>query len=66
MKLLIMWECDSSTDSSNDSSTAAVFNAVGNKIPSVSDLVKKTDYFGKTSHIETGYFNTSDHNKFKG
>ena len=41
----------------------AVLTAVENKIPSVSDLVKKTDYDAKAKDIEEKYFNTSNYNK---
>ena len=34
---------------------------VKNKIPTVSDLVKKTDYNAEISDIETKYFTTSDY-----
>ena len=37
---------------------------VKNKIHTVSDLVKKTDYNAEMSDIGTKYFTTSDHNKF--
>ena len=38
--------------------------AVENKIPDVSNLVKKTDYDPKISDIESKYFTTADYNKF--
>ena len=45
--------------------TTAVLNTkigeVENKIPTVSDLVKKTDYNAEISDIETKYFTTSDY-----
>ena len=45
--------------------TTAAFDAVGNKIPNVNNLVKKgTFYDPKTSDIEQKYFSTSDYNKF--
>ena len=43
--------------------TTATLIAVENKIPSVTDLVKKTDYDAKISEIENKYFTTSDYNK---
>ena len=36
---------------------------VENKIPDVSNLVKKTDYGVKISDIESKYFTTADYNK---
>ena len=36
---------------------------VEKKIPSVSDLVKKTDYNAKIKDIEEIYFTIADHNK---
>ena len=44
--------------------TTATLTAVENKIPSVTDLVKKTDYDAKISEIENKYFSTSDFNEF--
>ena len=38
--------------------------AVGNKIPNVSNLVKKTDYDKKILAIENEYITTADYNKF--
>ena len=46
--------------------TTAALNVVENKIPGVSDLVKKIDYDTKVSDIETKYLTTSDYNKFSG
>ena len=43
--------------------TTAALASVENKIPNVSDLVKKADYDEKISEIEKKYF-TSDYNKF--
>ena len=37
---------------------------VKNKLPHLSDLVKKTDYDAKISEIEEIYFTTSDYIKF--
>ena len=37
---------------------------VENKMPVLSDLVKKTDYGAKKSEIEGKYFTTSDYNNF--
>ena len=37
---------------------------VENKMPALSDLVKKTDYGAKISEIEGKYFTTSDYNNF--
>ena len=37
---------------------------VGNEIPNVSGLVKKTDYNSKMSDIEGKYITISDYNKF--
>ena len=49
-------------------STTAVLNtrisAVENKTPSVSGLVKKTNYGAKTKDIEGKYFTTADCNNF--
>ena len=44
--------------------TTAAINIVENKIPDVNNLVKKTDYDAKISHIVAKYFTTSDYNKF--
>ena len=45
--------------------TTAVHNAVENKIPDVSNLVKITDYDdAKIPDIESKYFTTSKYNKF--
>ena len=44
--------------------TTAAINIVENKIPDVSNLVKKTDYDAKISHIVAKCFTTSDYNKF--
>ena len=41
-------------------------NAVGNKIPNVIDLFKKTNYDTKIYNIESKCFDTSDFNKFMG
>ena len=41
--------------------TAAALTAAENKIPNVSDLVKKVDYDAKISEIENKYFTTSDY-----
>ena len=46
--------------------TNAALNAIENKIPDVSNRVKKTDYDVKLFDIETKYFTTSDYNKFTG
>ena len=53
-------------------STTSALIAVGNKIPSVSNLVKKTDYSTKingiekkiTDHIHDKYITTEEFNKF--
>ena len=53
-------------------STTSALIAVGNKIPSVSNLVKKTDYSTKingiekkiTDHIHDTYITTEEFNKF--
>ena len=43
----------------------AAFDAVGNKIPNVNNLVKKEIFFdAKISDTEKKYFSTSDYNKF--
>ena len=47
----------------NLATTAALTN-FKNKIPNISDLVKKVDYNAKISEIENKYFNISDYNKF--
>ena len=44
--------------------TTAALTAVENKIPNVSDLVKKLNYDEKASEIQKKYFTTSDYNKF--
>ena len=45
--------------------TTAAFDAVGNKIPNVNNLVKKEIFFdAKISDTEKKYFSTSDYNKF--
>ena len=35
-----------------------------NEIPNVTDLVNKSNYITKISHIEKKYFTTADYNKF--
>ena len=44
--------------------TSAGLTTVQNKIPNVSDLVKKADYDAKISEMENKYFTTYDYNKF--
>ena len=44
--------------------TTSALNTVENKIPIVSDLIKKTEYDATISDIKTKYFTTSDYNKF--
>ena len=44
--------------------TIAALTTVENKIPNVSDLIKKADYDVKISEMESKYFATSDYNKF--
>ena len=44
--------------------TTAALTAVMNKIPDVSNLVKKTDYYAKILDNESKYFITSECNKF--
>ena len=44
--------------------TTAVLTAVENKIPDVSNLVKKTDYDAKISEIENKCITTAEYNKF--
>ena len=39
-------------------------NSVENKIPDVSNVVKKTDYDAKILDIESKYITTADYNKF--
>ena len=46
----------------NLAATAAL-TTVENKIPNVSDLIKKVDYSAKISEIENKYFTTFDYNK---
>ena len=48
----------------SDLATTAAFNAGKNKIPIVSNLVKKIGYDTKTSNIEAKYFTTCDYKKF--
>ena len=43
--------------------TTGALNAVENKIPNVSTLIKKTDYDAKISDIEEKYFTTSECHK---
>ena len=45
--------------------TIATLTAVKNRIPNVSNLVKKkANYNAKISHTEKKYFSTSDYNEF--
>ena len=44
--------------------TTAALTAIKNKIPDVSNLVKKTDYNAKILDIKYRYFTTADYNKF--
>ena len=44
--------------------TTAALNAIDNKTPDVSSLVKKTDCDTKISDIGSTYFNSSDYDKF--
>ena len=44
--------------------TIARLTAVENKIPDISNLVKKTDYHRKILQIESKYFATAYYNKF--
>ena len=44
--------------------TTAAPTIVENKIPNVSDPVKKVDYSSKIPEMKIKYFNTSDYNKF--
>ena len=44
--------------------TNSALNAVENKIPDVSNLVRETDYDTKTSDIESECFTTFDYDKF--
>ena len=46
--------------------TTAALSAVGNKIPNVIDLVKKTKYDAKVSGIENKYFTPSCCDNFMG
>ena len=59
-------QLDGKIPSINGLATTAALNGFENKIPNVSDLVKKTNYDAKISDIETKYFTTSDHSKFTG
>ena len=43
---------------------SAALTIVENKIPGVSNLVKKTGYDTKISDFESDYFATADYNKF--
>ena len=43
----------------------ATLNSVQNKIPDVSNLVKKADYDGKILDVEPKYFTTTDYDRFK-
>ena len=44
--------------------TNAALTPVENKIPDISNLVKKTDYDAKILDIKCKYFSTADYNKF--
>ena len=44
--------------------TTSALTTVGNKIPNVSDLVKKSDYDDYESDYESNYFTTTDYNNF--
>ena len=44
--------------------TTAAFTTVGNKIPNVSSLIKKSDYDAEVKDIKNKYFTTSDYTKF--
>ena len=44
--------------------TTAALNTVENKIPDVSNLVRKTNYDAKIKEIECNTFLTSDYHKF--
>ena len=46
----------------NNIATNAALNAVKNKIPNVSNLIKKTNFDAKPSDIESKYFTASDLN----
>ena len=50
--------------STSSLATIAELTAVENKIPDISNLVKKRDYHRKILHIESKYFATADYNKF--
>ena len=43
--------------------TTAALTTVENKIPNISDLVKKADYDAEIKDIKIKYFTTSDYNK---
>ena len=45
--------------------TTVILNVDKNKIPNVSDLVKKKDYDEKIWDFESRYFGTSGYNKFR-
>ena len=44
--------------------TTSTLNTLENKIPIVSDVIKKTNCDAKISHIRTKYFTTSDYDRF--
>ena len=44
--------------------TTVIITFTENKIPNVSDLVKKVDYDSEIKDIKNKYFTTSDYNKF--
>ena len=44
--------------------TTTALTVVENKIPNISDLVKKADYDNETKDIKDKYFITSNDNKF--
>ena len=46
--------------------TVVSLNAVKNKLPGVSNLIKKADYDPKISDIKAKYFTTFEYNKFTG
>ena len=45
--------------------TTTALNAIKNKIPNVTDVVKKTNYDAKIKNIDGKYLTIADYSKFK-
>ena len=60
-----MMQIEGNIPSISGLATTAALTAIENKIPDISNqLKKKTDYDAKTSDIESKHFTTADYNKF--